>query len=81
MHILLGGLRDGLNGMEELMTGNPVFQDEDLIQGLLGCFQKFDPEIEAAQDAQWQGFLDYGVRGGNPPDDTWEPCPDTVIMT
>ena len=67
-------MRDALNGMQELMTGDSIFLDETLLQDLEECFQIFDPEIQDAQDAQWKGFLDYGASGGSP-DDVWEQCP------
>ena len=66
--------------MQQLMTGDATFQDETLISDLYVCFDKFDSEIATAQDAQWQGFLDYGKMGGNPPDDPWKPCPDVQLV-
>ena len=67
-------MQTALDGIQEMLTGQATFQDQELLNGLDECFEQFDPEIGRAIDAQWQGFLEYGLKGGSL-NDSWRPCP------
>ncbi|XP_059083578.1 uncharacterized protein LOC131880876 [Tigriopus californicus] len=68
-----GPMKDSLDGMQQLMTGDPFF-DQHTYDTMVGCF---DPKLVDATNAQWAGFLEYAQAGGNEADgDPWPACDD-----
>ena len=68
-------LKDSLNGMQLLMTGEAEYNPE-FYNALVKILKEIDPRLLESVNAQWKGFKDYAASGGNPPEDVWETCPD-----
>eukprot|EP00095_Tigriopus_kingsejongensis_P001829 maker-scaffold10_size831480-snap-gene-4.12 protein:Tk01829 transcript:maker-scaffold10_size831480-snap-gene-4.12-mRNA-1 annotation:"hypothetical protein AURANDRAFT_63034" len=67
--IKAGPMKEMLDGMQQMMTGEPSF-DQNTYDTMIGCF---DPKLVDATNAQWAGFLQYANSGGSI-DDVWPPC-------
>ena len=65
-------MRQVLDGMQEMMEGTGVF-DGELFSDLVECFDKFDPQLMAAQDAEWAGMAQFAAMGGTE-EDEWASC-------
>lgn len=52
-----------LDGMQQFMTGELEF-DRDYYTQLRACMDAFDPLLTAAQDASWQGIINYWLMNG-----------------
>lgn len=68
-------LKDSLNGMQLLLTGEDQY-DEEFYNELVVCLESVDPRLLESVNAQWKGFKDYAATGGNPPEDEWKQCSD-----
>ena len=65
-------MKFALDGMVELMEGGGAF-DQNFYDELVACFNRFDPELKAAQDTEWSGMLWFAESGGIP-GDQWLSC-------
>ena len=61
---------DMLNSMQQLLTGDESYFDPLFIDELLTCWKNTHPDLKQAQDAAWQGMIDYFEMDGFE-DDTW----------
>ena len=58
-----------LDAMQQLLTGGGQY-DREYYAELRSCMEQLHPDMEASQDAAWQGMIDYwNTRGGV--DDSW----------
>ena len=53
-----------LNSMQQLLTGDASYFDPLFIQDLLTCWDNTNPDLRQAQDAAWQGMIDYFEMDG-----------------
>ena len=58
-----------LDGMQQLATGGGKF-DRDLYKKIRSCMSSFDRDTPKAQDAAWQGIIDFWDQRGAP-NDAW----------
>ena len=72
-------MKDMLDGMQELMTGERPYFDELWYDELVACFDQFDPLLMQSQDAQWEGFRTFAAAGGSEVDE-WKQCGEQVCQ-
>ncbi len=54
-----GPMKLALDGMKQMMEGGEEPFDDDLYNGLVSCFHRFDPGLADAQDAAWDKVERY----------------------
>ena len=65
-----GPMIDMLNSMQQLLTGDASYFDPLFIEELQACWEDTHPDLKEAQDAAWQGMIDYFEMDGFG-NDTW----------
>ena len=57
-------MRNMLDGMQQLMTGEATYFDTAYLEELAECWENTDPDLIQANDAAWRGLADFFNNDG-----------------
>ena len=57
-------MRNMLDGMQQLMTGESTYFDTAYLGELAECWEKTDPDLIQANDGAWRGLAEFFVNDG-----------------